>query len=603
MPTREEDELARHARQLTTDGRAGEAERLWRQLLGKHHVVDIEYDDWLRGAADCYRALRRHRECAYIALFLHYFDQARDYFPTDGAAFERALCFELERRYAEAARGFELAGKPVMAAIDLERAGDFVAAHALWRQVQADPRLAGQLYERALVETNLGLCARRLGDLDASRRHLALAQQILEEAADEFESRGARDRAFYCYQVLIELGKGGGSFENLAEGYLNCIRVMKEDNLKFYVLQYCEDFLALALERKEFHAAATLAREAAEYTLRAGMPYERRYLARSAEIWEQCATRTEETGAPIELAENALVAAIDAWCAIGHFARVGACYERLALLDLPEKRRRRYAVAAERYRGTPRRDLDGLAFPESLRQPHAYQDVWHLDLVEWELDGDYSAVCATLIGDLRHADPFRRRALALLLEPVPAAADAAGWARVAQRLGELQLYAGLRPLERLYERPEPLVRAAVMRALGQMYYKRTFPLLTQGLADPDESVRHAGLETLRRLHFPHAFDALARLYSETKDLPTRQAALASLGEIGTVEAGEFLIGVVRQESEPLQKLAQRLLARFENPEIIAILRSYMDSEAGAARAALGEVLRQMRRPETSGLPR
>src|SRR5262244_507081 len=96
MPTREEEELARQARGLTHHGRAREAERVWRQLLGKHHVIDIEYDDWLRGAADCYRALRRHREVGLIYLFLHYFDQARDYLPPETSRFELALCLQLE---------------------------------------------------------------------------------------------------------------------------------------------------------------------------------------------------------------------------------------------------------------------------------------------------------------------------------------------------------------------------------------------------------------------------------------------------------------------------------------------------------------------------
>ena len=59
--------------------------------------------------------------------------------------------------------------------------------------------------------------------------------------------------------------QGLGQFENLAEGYVNCIRVLSEDNLKFYVLQYYEDFIKLALERGEFHAAATLYHEAADY--------------------------------------------------------------------------------------------------------------------------------------------------------------------------------------------------------------------------------------------------------------------------------------------------------------------------------------------------
>ena len=48
----------------------------------------------------------------------------------------------------------------------------------------------------------------------------------------------------------MKLGRDSGSYENLAEGYINCIRVLKEDNLKFYVLQYYEDFLRISLERE-----------------------------------------------------------------------------------------------------------------------------------------------------------------------------------------------------------------------------------------------------------------------------------------------------------------------------------------------------------------
>jgi hypothetical protein len=597
MPTREEDELARQARSLLAEGRAAEAERVWRILLGKHHVVDIEYDDWLRGAAECYRALRRHRECALIYLFLHYFDQARDYFPPQASRFEEALCLELEKKHAAAARLHAESGRPVMAAMSFERAADDRAARTMWERVERDPRMAGPSYERALVETNLGFCARRLGDQEAERRHLVEAQRILEEVADDFETAGERDRAFDCYQVLIELGRRSGSFENLAEGYLNCVRVMKEDNLKFYVLQYCEDFLQLALERREFHAAATLAREVAEYALRANMPYDRHYLARSAEIWERSAARNEEAGGPAELTENALVGAIDAWSQVGQFGRVGECYRRLAALELGEKKKRRYQLAAERCRAHSERPLEAPAFPETLRQPRAYTDVWYLDLVEWELDGEYQAVCATLIGNLEYPDAYRRRALGLLLEPGPTPADSGGWARVALKLGDLQLYPALRPLERLYERGDARVRAAVMRGLGQMFYKRSFGLLGRGLADPDAQVRDAAVEALRKLHFPHAFDLLVRIFRESTEERVRVVALESIGELGSVDAGEFLIGVVRHESDLLRRVGQRLLVRFENPEIVGIVRSYLENETGPARAALEQVLRQLRRPE------
>ena len=73
---------------------------------------------------------------------------------------------------------------------------------------------------------------------------------LLTSAADGFEAKGPRERAFDCYGVLLTIGREG-SFENLAEGYLNCIRILREDGLKYYVLQYYEDFQKLAEERTE----------------------------------------------------------------------------------------------------------------------------------------------------------------------------------------------------------------------------------------------------------------------------------------------------------------------------------------------------------------
>jgi hypothetical protein len=597
MPTREEDDFARQARALVHHGRAGEAERLWRRLLIRHHVVDIEYDDWARGAADCYRALRRHREAALIYLFLHYFDQAREYFPPERSRFELGVCLELERRYVDAAREYAEAGRPVMAAISLERGGDDRGARAMWERVLTDRRLAGETYERALVLTNLGLCLARLGDTEGAGRALVSAQQVLEAAADGFETAGQRDRAFYCYQVLIELGKRSGSFENSAEGYLNCIRVMKEDDLKYYVFQYCEDFVTLALERHEYHAAATVLRETADYALKCGLPYDQHYLMRSAEVWQQCAAENLKAGGPTELSENALVAAIEAFAVVGQFRRVGECYVQLGQLPLADKKKRRFAAAAERYRDAIDPKLDGGSLPESFRQPHAYADVWYLDLVEWELDGDWRAVVTLILGDLHYPDSFRRRALSFLLEPAAPEGDAAESVRVAQRLSELQLYVVLRPLERLYEAGDARARAAVIRGLEQMFYTRSFGLLGRALSDASQQVREAAIEALRKLHFAHAFDALVRIFQTHTDDRVRQVALESIGELGSIDAAEFLIGILRYESAPLAQKAGRLLERFGNPEIVPLVRSYAENETGPSRGALERVLRELRRAE------
>src|SRR6185503_5838552 len=94
---------ASQAEALVAQGRFGEAERYYRELIGQTHVIDYEYDDWLRRLAEIYRQLRRKRDAGFIYLYLHYFDQARDSFPGSDGAAERARVLEVEKRWSEAA--------------------------------------------------------------------------------------------------------------------------------------------------------------------------------------------------------------------------------------------------------------------------------------------------------------------------------------------------------------------------------------------------------------------------------------------------------------------------------------------------------------------
>ena len=129
-------------------------------------------------------------------------------------------------------------------------------ARLLWEEVQADPRLREDPYNAALVSFNLGRVLTELRDAPGAQRGRVRAMRLLEEAADLFEARGLRERAFDCFQVLLTLGAETGSFENLAEGYLNCIRILREDHLKYYALQYYEDFIVRA-ERARINGLPT----------------------------------------------------------------------------------------------------------------------------------------------------------------------------------------------------------------------------------------------------------------------------------------------------------------------------------------------------------
>ncbi len=207
-------------------------------------------------------------------------------------------------------------------------------------------------------------------------------------------------------------------------------------------------------------------------------------------------------------------------------------------------------------------------------------------------------MAASIIGDLRYPNGFRRRALVVVLTLADAATRGEEThpetlMRVADLLGELQSYAALNPLERLYAHQDPRVRRAAVRALRFLYFKRSFVIVRRALADPDGSVVEAAIEALGGLHFPHAFNPLARIYRESDDSRVRTAALESIGKIQSVEAGEFLVGVLRQEDGVLRDVAVKSLAQLDNADVLPILRQYYEIETNEdVRTALAQLLRR-----------
>ncbi|HET9992443.1 MAG TPA: HEAT repeat domain-containing protein, partial [Kofleriaceae bacterium] len=485
---------------------------------------------------------------------------------------------------------------PVHAAVAFEKAKQYPDAVTQWKALVHHPGLQHKAYEAALVHFDYGLAAVRLDpNSNEARRALIESQRKLEQVADDFEQVGELERAFDCFQILLKLGKESSQFENLAEGYVNCIRVLRDDNLKFYVLQYYEDFIKLALERGELHAAATLYQEAAAFAARAGLPYDRHYQHKSALTWVRCAEKFVETGVPVQMVENALLAAASQHSAVGDYPAVRDCFDKLAGLELPERAKKRFSNIANRYKGlaSPPIELPGL--PDYLKQTHAYADIWFVDLLEWEMGGDPYSVAASIVGDLRYPNGIRRRALVVLLtladaEQKKLEGDQVIAAKVAELLGELQSCAALSPLEKLYESPEPAIRVAAVKALRYLYFKRSFVIVRKALADADAAVREAALTAIGGLHFPHAFNPLARIYRESTDPRVRTKALESIGRIQTVEAGEFLVMVLRQESGPLREAAHAALAQMDNADVIPILRQHHEIETNAT---VRETLQQL----------
>ena len=131
--------MAAQAEGYIAQGRLQNAEAAFRELIGQTHVIDYEYDDWLRRLAELYVQLERPREAGYVYLYLHYFDLARNRFPGDEGLAARARVCEVEKRWEAAAELYGQANRQVHAAVALEKASKHEAAAEVWGNLINDP--------------------------------------------------------------------------------------------------------------------------------------------------------------------------------------------------------------------------------------------------------------------------------------------------------------------------------------------------------------------------------------------------------------------------------------------------------------------------------
>ncbi|MBX7191450.1 MAG: HEAT repeat domain-containing protein [Sandaracinaceae bacterium] len=563
---------------------------LWK-LADRGNVSEEEFKASVRDMATCYAALGRMRAAASVRLYL---GDRNGAFNASSLPLDRARVQVDAKDPEGAAQSFEQAGWLGHAALQCEQAKNDRGARVLWDRLATDPRLHDDLYTAGLVHFNLGRACLRLGDRSAGRKAIVHAMHLLTAAADGFEAKGQRERAFDCYGVLLTIGKEG-SFENLAEGYLNCIRILREDGLKYYVIQYYEDFQALAMQRNELHAAATLFREAADYSRRQGLPYGRQYRFRGAEASTLQGDRVIAEGGSPEMAENAYAAAIDGYNELGLYTKVRALYGKLATLELGDKRKARYERLAKRLEAMPDDMTPMQGFPDYLRMATAYPEIWALDVIEWEQGGDPAETMIEVALDRRWADFQRRRAALVRLKQLGAAEPGAvlTLTELATLLGSVELYVCLAPLEKLMTHDDARVRQSAMRATRKLFFKRSFVSIMQGLGDTAPEVRREALGCVQTLHFVHALDPLSRIYRESPDPEVRRAALASIGKVNRVEAVELLIDALRNGDRQDKDVAKENLLRSDQAETKEMLRREAAAETGPLRAELEAILRAL----------
>ncbi|MEO7112921.1 MAG: HEAT repeat domain-containing protein [Polyangiaceae bacterium] len=500
-----------------------------------------------------------------------------------------------------AAHEMETAGLVAAAAIYREKAADFQGARALWSRLAGSVSVGADAYNGALVSFNLARCAKACGDPRQAREAIVAAVRMLEEAADHFEQVGQRERAFDCFQVLVQIGRDGGTFEDVLEGFVNCIRILREDHMKYFALQYFDDALKSAKEKSELSAAATLAREAADYARSLGMTStSAHYNVAQAELWRDLARQHSERGDPPEIAENALLAAILAFGQLGQFSRVGMLYGEVAGLDLEVSRKAHYARAGNRYRSVDDERLDASPLPAHLRQENHFPEVWHVDLLEWEQHGSAAEACADVLLDKRWPDPIRRKALVARLTAfaveTPGMDDGGAEVtqarvRLADELAHLQLYTVLSPLEKLFARPERAVRVAVLTAMKTLFFKRSFITVRAGLRDSDSAVVEEASRAVESLVFQHAFDPLSRIVRESPQAHVRASGIRALSRIDTVESAEFLLGILEHGAPADRKAAHEALRQARGGRFIEVARASFATSAGEAKKSLQDLLR------------
>lgn len=449
-----------------------------------------------------------------------------DRFPIEHALFLSACADRLPppiiAHQKKAAEVFLAQHRPVRAAAALLKANDRPAAVRCYEQLLSARPAPGRPplgpYERALVHYQLSVLLMFGYDADSDlfvlrdyrntpevHRHSVAAQGILEQLADDFEAQEQPERAIDVYCILIALGRALGRFENVAEGFVGCLRLLKQERLINATLHAYEDFLSACREKdRELALGAQQAREAAEFLDRCGLPWGDPYRQRAADLFEQAA---HDPRLDPSRRESLLLSALSLWNALGDVPRAYAVLRQLgqppaprqgtgqpeyapptlAATDGQERRDRYRTLAAEYERAlglSPADPQATAAYPDEQTPPrdpaatHAASHaaslndpppslpnlsdrsgdlpVWDLDLREWEDDGDPALIATALLCDLQRPAVTRRHALRIgllydlagPLSPTPDPVQARH--ALVEALAGLHTYEALRPLERIF---------------------------------------------------------------------------------------------------------------------------------------------------------
>lgn len=583
-------------------GRTAEAALAWRELLTQTHVDEADYSDWARELAAIYVRLGRGLSAARIHEYLLNINPALELYAEFGTPRDEGRVLRFGRRLAEASQRYRAAALYAHAARASEENNDHVEAIALYEQLMRSHEATGSRYLSGLAALNAGRIAMTLGQRERGVALLAVATRLLEQEADLREQTGDREGAFRCYLCLVQIGKAEGSYENLAEGYLNCIRILKAKSDRFFTMQYYYDFIACSEELGELHSVADLYREAGEYARRVGFIYGDYFLSEAGDAWLRVADVARQTGSPTELAENALLAAVACFNRIQDDRRVADCYQRLAELPVSDAKKERYSgLAEDLFEEAAKQPSEApTAFPEYFRRRVRMPEIWVRDLLEAESGSDIPDAIGRLVGDHKNVwEVQRRKALLIALAYEDHIAQGGDREHVPphiiESLGELGHAAAVRPLQALYEVSDEATRAFIVERAASLRQREVFALVDRALSEGSERVLEAGIAAIRRLTSPPALDSLVRIYNSHDSPAVKEACLRSIAAIGTDEACEFLLDVMRSSSGTSGSRARTLLERHAQERMLSALeRNRRQEPDPSLRMFIGRLVDQVR---------
>jgi HEAT repeat protein len=131
---------------------------------------------------------------------------------------------------------------------------------------------------------------------------------------------------------------------------------------------------------------------------------------------------------------------------------------------------------------------------------------------------------------------------------------------------------------------------AVVSALQRLFFKRTFVTLRTALADPHDAVALHAATALEALHFPEAFDPLARIARDAESPRARAGALRAIARMNDAAAAEFLLGVLETGAPSDRAAAEAALRASTSLAFLAAARAASPTASRGLRPLLDDLL-------------